>query len=70
MDIERCEKLESVHKEATNVFQTYGAAMNKYCPKNFDDFFLQGDAQGDFGSDGFVTNYFILEKCKGDLCHP
>ena len=44
--------------------------MDKYCHMDFDQFILQGDARGDFGSDGFITNYFVLSKCLGEGCHP
>ena len=44
MEVVRCENVDVIHKEAQNVFQSYGAAMNKYCPKSFDEFVLKSDA--------------------------
>jgi hypothetical protein len=60
MDVTLCSGLESVHNGATEVFKNYAAANHKYCPKNFEDFYIQPDVQGNFGSDGFVSNYFVV----------
>ena len=69
MDVVLCSELKSVHNGATEVLKNYAAANYKYCPKNFDDFFIKPDVKGNFGTDGFVNNYFVIQKCSGDSCY-
>ena len=44
MDVVLCSGIESIHKGVTNDFKSgYSAANFKYCPQNFEEFFIQPD---------------------------